>query len=245
MIRNPNSSLEYYSFVPLASMLQIGFYGLAPTPTGSMYRFSIAERTRHPVKGRNRHERGGRSCCEPSARNRIESISPAKSRSLLAASLTHALHDGDTDSLYAFPPVWPAQFGLSYAALAVVRALYFGTMGGMQIPAHRVVRGLSPRAALILSTVAAARGLLIMALPLGFAGLCVGLVVAGIGSSIQHPRGSMLVTDSYGAAARRPLGIYNVRLMRLPDATKRPEPTGRAYRSNSPGLHPIATWRLT
>ena len=48
-----------------------------------------------------------------------------------------------------------------------------------------------------------------MALPFGFAGLCVGLVVAGIGSSIQHPRGSMLVTDSYGKASRRPLGIYN------------------------------------
>src|SRR3546814_2480147 len=48
-----------------------------------------------------------------------------------------------------------------------------------------------------------------MALPLGLAGLCVGLVVAGIGSSIQHPRASLLVTDSYGDAARRPLGIYN------------------------------------
>ncbi|MFH0298989.1 MFS transporter [Bradyrhizobium sp. 31Argb] len=137
------------------------------------------------------------------------SSAPAKSRSLLAACLTHALHDGYTDGLYAFLPVWQAQFGLSYAALAVVRALYFGTMGGMQIPADRAVRGLSPRAALILSTVAAAGGLLIMALPFGFAGLCVGLVVAGIGSSIQHPRGSMLVTDSYGTASRRPLGIYN------------------------------------
>ena len=55
----------------------------------------------------------------------------------------------------------------------------------------------------------ASTGLLIMALPFDFAGLCVGLVVAGIGSSIQHPRGSMLVTDSYGEASRRPLGIYN------------------------------------
>jgi MFS transporter, FSR family, fosmidomycin resistance protein len=132
-----------------------------------------------------------------------------KSRSLLAACLTHALHDGYTDSLYAFLPVWQAQFGLSYAALAVVRALYSGTMGGLQIPADQVLRGLSPRAALILSTVVASTGLLIMALPFGFAGLCVGLVVAGIGSSIQHPRGSMLVTDSYGKASRRPLGIYN------------------------------------
>lgn len=132
-----------------------------------------------------------------------------KRRSLLAASLTHALHDGYTDGLYAFMPVWQAQFGLSYAALAVIRALYFATMGGLQIPADRVLRGLPPRAALILSTVVASAGFLIMALPFGFAGLCVGLVVAGIGSSIQHPRGSMLVAESYGEASRRPLGIYN------------------------------------
>lgn len=138
------------------------------------------------------------------------SSAPAKSRGLLAACLTHAVHDGFTDGLYAFLPVWQAQFGLSYAALAVVRALYFGTMGGgMQIPADRVLCGLSARAALILSTVAAAAGLLIMALPFGFTGLCVGLVVAGIGSSIQHPRGSVLVTDSYGSEPRGPLGIYN------------------------------------
>ena len=43
-----------------------------------------------------------------------------KSRSLLAACLTHALHDGYTDGLYAFLPVWQAQFGLSYAGLATV-----------------------------------------------------------------------------------------------------------------------------
>ncbi|MCQ4272636.1 MFS transporter [Pseudomonas kuykendallii] len=144
---------------------------------------------------------------------RAASTSPAattpRSRSLLAACLTHALHDGYTDGLYAFLPVWQAQFGLSYAALAMVRALYYGTMGGLQIPADRVLRNWSPRATLILSTLLASAGLLLMALPLGFAGLCVGLVVAGIGSSIQHPRGSMLVTDTYGADSRRPLGIYN------------------------------------
>ncbi len=130
-------------------------------------------------------------------------------RSLVGACLTHALHDGYTDGLYAFLPVWQAQFGLSYAALAIVRALYYATMGGLQIPADRILRGFSPRAALILSTLLAATGLSVMALPLGFVGLCMGLVVAGVGSSIQHPRGSMLITDSYGAASRRPLGIYN------------------------------------
>jgi MFS transporter, FSR family, fosmidomycin resistance protein len=147
---------------------------------------------------------GARPCHAASGPSKRE-----KSRSLLAACLAHALHDGYTDALYAFLPVWQAQFGLSYAMLAVVRALYFGTMGGLQIPADRALRNWSPRAALILSTAAAAAGLLLMALPFGFAGLCVGLVVAGIGSSIQHPRGSMLVVASYGTASRQPLGIYN------------------------------------
>lgn len=136
--------------------------------------------------------------------------SPARrSRSLWAACLAHALHDGYTDALYAFLPVWQAQFGLSYAALAALRALYFATMGGLQMPAVRALRRLSPRSALILSTVVAAAGLLIMALPFGFPALCIGLAVAGIGSSVQHPRASMLVIDSYGKAARGPLGIYN------------------------------------
>ena len=157
----------------------------------------------------------------------------SRSRSLLAACLAHALHDGYTDGLYAFLPVWQAQFGLSYAGLAVMRALYYGTMGGLQLPADRALRGLSPRAALILSTVVAATGLLTMALPLGFAGLCIGLVVAGIGSSIQHPRGSMLVTDSFGASARRPLGVYNF----SGDLGKAILPAGVAL------LLPILAWR--
>ncbi len=135
--------------------------------------------------------------------------SSAKKRSLVAACLTHALHDGYTDSLYAFLPVWQSQFGLSYAQLAIMRALYFATMGGLQIPADRVLRGYSARRALILSTFVASFGLLIMALPLGFSSLCVGLVIAGIGSSVQHPRGSTLITDNYSESSRRALGIYN------------------------------------
>ena len=136
-------------------------------------------------------------------------LTATKSRKLLAACVIHALHDGYTDGLYAFLPIWQTQFRLSYAGLAVVRALYYGTMGGLQLPADRLLRKVSPRTALLLSTIAAAGGFIIMALPFGFVGLCVGLLIAGIGSSIQHPRGSMLVTDTYGEASRRPLGIYN------------------------------------
>jgi FSR family fosmidomycin resistance protein-like MFS transporter len=127
----------------------------------------------------------------------------------LAACLAHVLHDGYTDQLYALLPVWQAQFGLSYMWLAIVRALYSGTMGGLQVPADRLTGRWTPRRALTLSTLAAAVGFVVMALPAGLAGLCVGLVLAGAGSSVQHPRASHLVTRAYGSESRGALGIYN------------------------------------
>jgi MFS family permease len=130
-------------------------------------------------------------------------------RNLAGACLAHLLHDGYTDQLYALLPVWQGEFGLSYAGLALVRALYSGTMGGLQVPADRIAARMSPRAALVLATVIAAAGYGIVALPLGFPGLCVGLVVTGVGSSVQHPQASMLVTASFGKAARGPLSVYN------------------------------------
>lgn len=133
----------------------------------------------------------------------------ARRRILAGACLAHALHDGYTDQLYVLLPLWQAEFGLSYAGLAVLRALYYGTMGGLQVPMDRLAARLSPGLALALATLTAAAGFLVMALPLGLAGLCAGLVIAGVGSSVQHPRASLLVTDSYGKAARGPLGIYN------------------------------------
>ena len=134
---------------------------------------------------------------------------PRQRRSLAGACLAHFVHDGYTDQLYALLPVWQPEFGLSYAGLAIVRALYYGTMAGLQVPADKVSAKLSPRAALALATLIAAVGFMVMALPLGFPGLCAGLMIAGIGSSVQHPRASLLVTTTYGKAARGPLGVYN------------------------------------
>ena len=123
-------------------------------------------------------------------------------RNLAGACLAHILHDGYTDQLYVLLPVWQSDFGLSYASLAVVRALYYGTMGGLQVPGSRLIARLGTRAALALATFVAAAGYLVMALPCGFAGLCAGLILAGIGSSVQHPRASLLVSNTYGKARK-------------------------------------------
>jgi MFS transporter, FSR family, fosmidomycin resistance protein len=148
----------------------------------------------------------------PSMQSDIKDTRPVndtRRKALLAACLAHVLHDGYTDQLYALLPVWQSEFGLSYAGLAVVRALYYGTMGGLQVPGDRLIARLSPRAALALATFVAAAGYLVMALPFGFPSLCIGLIIAGIGSSVQHPRASLLVTNTYGKDSRGPLGIYN------------------------------------
>jgi FSR family fosmidomycin resistance protein-like MFS transporter len=142
-------------------------------------------------------------------RNVTKPVNSTRRKALLAACVAHVLHDGYTDQLYALLPVWQSEFGLSYAGLAVVRALYYGTMGGLQVPGDRLIARLSPRMALTLATLVAAAGYLVMALPCGFPSLCIGLVIAGIGSSVQHPRASLLVTNTYGKASRGPLGIYN------------------------------------
>jgi MFS transporter, FSR family, fosmidomycin resistance protein len=148
------------------------------------------------------------SAAEPLPIGRTTWSSPRR-RNLAGACLAHMLHDGYTDQLYALLPVWQSEFGLSYAGLAVLRALYSGTMGGLQVPGDRLIARLGPRLALALATFVAAAGYLVMALPLGFFGLCAGLILAGIGSSVQHPRASLLVTNTYGKASRGPLGIYN------------------------------------
>jgi MFS family permease len=142
------------------------------------------------------------------ARGLEGSWSPRR-RNLAGACLAHLLHDGYTDQLYALLPIWQGEFGLSYAGLAMVRALYNGTLGALQVPADRVSARISPGVALALATFMAASGYMVVALPLGFPGLCVGLVIAGIGSSVQHPRASMLVTTAFGDNVRGPLGIYN------------------------------------
>jgi FSR family fosmidomycin resistance protein-like MFS transporter len=158
-------------------------------------------------------------------------VSSTRRKALWAACVAHVLHDGYTDQLYALLPVWQSEFGLSYAGLAMVRALYYGTMGGLQVPGDRLIARLSPRMALTLATFVAAAGYLVMALPFGFPSLCIGLIIAGIGSSVQHPRASLLVTNTYGKASRSsefPLGTQNPSARRATQSISIREPALRA-----------------
>ena len=133
----------------------------------------------------------------------------ARGRTLWTACAAHALHDGYTDLIYLLLPIWQAEFGLGYGALAFLRGLAAATMAGLQVPAGRAAERLGGRTTLALGTVLAAIGYVLAGYSAGLAGLCVALVVTGCGLSTQHPIASAAVSRAYQDDARGPLGTYN------------------------------------
>jgi MFS family permease len=123
--------------------------------------------------------------------------------------MAHALHDGYTDMIYVMLPVWQSEFALSYGLLALLRGLYAGSMAGLQVASGALAKRFGGRIVLALGTALAAGGYCLAGFSGSLLGLCVALVLSGIGSSTQHPIASASVSRAYGKQARGPLGIYN------------------------------------
>lgn len=135
---------------------------------------------------------------------------PSPRRTLTICGGVHALHDGFTDLLNVLYPLLQSQFGLSYAAIGALKAIYSGAMATGQIPSGWLAGRLGGVAVL-------AGGCGLVALGYGLAGLTgslygvmAGLLLAGLGGSTQHPIASTLVAGAYGGArSRAALGTYN------------------------------------
>lgn len=133
----------------------------------------------------------------------------SRARTLWTACAAHALHDGYTDLIYLLLPIWQAEFGLGYSALAFLRGLAAATMAGLQLPAGRMAEHVGGRTTLALGTALAAIGYAAAGYSTGLVGLCVALVAIGCGLSTQHPIASAAVSRAYRDDARGPLGTYN------------------------------------
>lgn len=122
----------------------------------------------------------------------------------------HALHDGYTDLLYVLLPLWQVQFGLGYAEVGILRALYAGSMAGFQLPAGALADRLGGPLVLALGTALAGLGYLVAGASGTFALLMVALVIGGLGSSTQHPIAANLVARAFaGSRSRAALAGYN------------------------------------
>jgi FSR family fosmidomycin resistance protein-like MFS transporter len=120
-------------------------------------------------------------------------------RALGVACSAHVLHDGYTDLIWVALPIWQTEFGLSYAAVGLLRMIYSGTMASLQIPASHIAER--------------AGGGSVLAIGTGFCGLCYCL--AGIGSGFWALGGSAVSRRPWrGDAASDWLGPRHARLYR-------------------------------
>src|SRR5882724_3586344 len=110
-------------------------------------------------------------------------IAAPERRTMAVTCGAHILHDGYTDLLYVLLPLWQAEFGLGYAEVGLMRALYTGSMAGFQVPAGALAERIGGPLLLGLGTALAGIGYLIAGAGAGFAVLAVALVIGGIGSS--------------------------------------------------------------
>ena len=126
------------------------------------------------------------------------------------ACATHFLHDGFADIVYILLPLWAAEFHLSFAEVGFLRTLYSGGMALFQIPAGLLAERFGERVVLAAGTAVTAAGFVVAGWAGGFLALGLVLLGAGLGSGVQHPLSSSIVSRAYETGARRTaLGTYN------------------------------------
>ncbi|HZQ00419.1 MAG TPA: MFS transporter [Reyranella sp.] len=138
------------------------------------------------------------------------SSSTSPRRTLAVCGGAHALHDGFTDLLNVLYPLLQAQFGLSYAAIGALKAVYSGAMASGQIPSGMLAKKHGGVRVLAVGTLLVAAGYGFAGLSGSLYGVAAGLLLAGLGGSTQHPIASSLIASSFpGLRSRTALGTYN------------------------------------
>ena len=129
---------------------------------------------------------------------------------LASCSTAHAAHDGLAEALLVLLPLWAQAFGLTLTQSGALKSAFYAAMTAGQIPFGLVSERLGERRLLALGTLGTAVGWLLLAEADGFRALLLAVLAAGIGSSVQHPLASSLVSRAHrGDRARAALGVYN------------------------------------
>src|SRR5262245_49011284 len=113
---------------------------------------------------------------------------PSPSRTLAICGGAHALHDGLTDLLNVLYPLLQAQFGLGYAAIGALKAVYSGAMASGQIPSGWLAGRLG-------NVTVLAGGTALVALGYAIAGLTGSLFGVVIGLLAGRPRRQHAASD--------------------------------------------------
>jgi MFS family permease len=122
----------------------------------------------------------------------------------------HFLHDGLSDSLYVLLPIWAQAFGFSYAEVGALRTAFSFSLAAFQMPAGLLAERVGERLPLAAGTVLAGAAVALFSLAEGHFSLLCLVLLAGLGSAMQHPLASSLVSKAALPGERRSLlGVYN------------------------------------
>jgi MFS family permease len=155
--------------------------------------------------------RGGRILLERAGAPRDHLGVRQRARAVLgAAAGAHFLHDGFSDILYVLLPLWAGEFRLTLAQVGVIRTIYTGGMALFQIPAGLLAERWGERRLLVAGTAVTALGFIVASWAGSYLWLLAILLVAGLGSGVQHPLSSSIISKAYESGRRRAaLGTYN------------------------------------
>ncbi len=131
-------------------------------------------------------------------------------RTLTICSAVHSLHDGLSDVTYVLLPLLANAFGLSLAQVGIIRGAHRAAMAAFQIPAGILAERVGERGLLAFGTAVAGAAFVALGYAQGFWPILAALFFAGMGSAVQHPIASTLVSRAYPVQGRRAaLGTYN------------------------------------
>ncbi len=132
-------------------------------------------------------------------------------RALTTCCAAHTLHDGLSDLTYVLLPLLAQTFGLSLAQVGMIRAAHRAAMATFQIPAGLVAERFGERNLLACGTAIAGAAFVGLGYASGFWMILTALFLAGVGSAVQHPLCSTIISNAYpGAGRRAALGTYNL-----------------------------------
>jgi len=133
-------------------------------------------------------------------------------KALLTGSLAHFIHDGFTDMLYVFFPIWQAKWALTFVEVGLLKTLVSGSMAMFQLPIGVVANRIGQVRLLLVGTIITTLAVMLWGWAVSPILLGLLLIVGGLGSSVQHPVSSSLISDAYSEVKTRrtALSTYNV-----------------------------------
>lgn len=118
-------------------------------------------------------------------------------KALSTGCLAHFIHDGFTDMIYVFFPIWQAQWALTFVEVGLLKTLVSGSMAMFQLPAGIVASRIGQVKLLLIGTIITSVAVMLWGFAISPVLLGLLLILGGLGSSVQHPVSSSIIADAY------------------------------------------------